>query len=110
MNVTLRGEAFGFYANPIEIGVICAPVDVSGVPAGIGTSIDTKVLHVVVCLCRYFVSYHTLCHLQPYPTKTSALQLEPGLDSQMLRHAEACQVTYLWYQSSMMTLLNRASP
>ena len=34
MNVTLRGEAFGIYANPIEIGVICAPVDVSGVPAG----------------------------------------------------------------------------
>ena len=25
----------------------------------VGTSIDTKVLHVVVCLCRYCVSYHT---------------------------------------------------
>ena len=34
MSVTLRGEAFGIYANPIEIGVICAPVDVIGVPAG----------------------------------------------------------------------------
>ena len=34
VNVTLRGEAFGLYANPIEIGVICAPVDVTGVPAG----------------------------------------------------------------------------
>ena len=34
MSVTLRGEAFGLYTNPIEIGVICAPVDVSGVPAG----------------------------------------------------------------------------
>ena len=34
VNVTLRGEAFGFYSNPIEIGVICAPVDVTGVPAG----------------------------------------------------------------------------
>ena len=34
MNVTLRGEAFGIYANPIEIDVICAPVDVSDVPAG----------------------------------------------------------------------------
>ena len=34
VSVTLRGEAFGFYANPIEIGVICAAVDVSGVPAG----------------------------------------------------------------------------
>ena len=34
MNVILRGEAFGFYANPIEIGVICAQVVVSSVPAG----------------------------------------------------------------------------
>ena len=34
MNVRLRGEAFGLYANPIEIGVICTPVNVSGVPAG----------------------------------------------------------------------------
>ena len=34
MSVTLRGEAFGFYANPIEIGVICAQVVASGVPAG----------------------------------------------------------------------------
>ena len=34
MSVTLRGESFGFYAIPIEIGVICAPMDVSGVPAG----------------------------------------------------------------------------
>ena len=25
----------------------------------VGTSIDTKVLYVVVCLCRYCVSYHT---------------------------------------------------
>ena len=35
VKVRLRGEAFGFYANPIEIGVICAPVDVSGLPAGV---------------------------------------------------------------------------
>ena len=34
VNVTLRGEAFGFYANPIEIGVICVPVDVSDGAAG----------------------------------------------------------------------------
>ena len=34
VSVTLRGKAFGFYANPIEIGVFCAPVDVTGVPAG----------------------------------------------------------------------------
>ena len=34
VSVTLRGKAFRFYANPIEIGVFCAPVDVTGVPAG----------------------------------------------------------------------------
>ena len=34
VSVTLRGKAFGFYANPIEIGIFCAPVDVTGVPAG----------------------------------------------------------------------------
>ena len=34
VSVTLRGEAFGLYANPIEIGVICAEVQVTGVPAG----------------------------------------------------------------------------
>ena len=76
----------------------------------VGTSIDTKVLLVVVCLCRYCVSYHIPCHSQPSPIKTSALHLEPGLNSQMLRHLEAFQVTYLWYQSSMTTLLNHASP
>ena len=34
MNVTLRAEAFGVYANPIQIGVVCAPTQVTGVPAG----------------------------------------------------------------------------
>ena len=34
VSVTLRSEAFGIYANPIEIGVICAEVQVTGVPAG----------------------------------------------------------------------------
>ena len=34
VSVTLRGEAFGLYANPIEIGVICAEVLVTGVAAG----------------------------------------------------------------------------
>ena len=34
VSVTLRGKAYGLYANPIEIGVFCAPVDVTGVPAG----------------------------------------------------------------------------
>ena len=64
----------------------------------VGTSIETKVLHVVysMSICGYCVSYHTICHLQPSPTKTSTLlQMEPGLGSQMLGHLEACQVTYL---------------
>ena len=32
--VRLRAEAFGVYANPIQIGVVCAPTQVTGVPAG----------------------------------------------------------------------------
>ena len=34
VEVRLRGEAFGIYANPIEIGVICEPVQATGVAAG----------------------------------------------------------------------------
>ena len=34
VEVRLRAEAFGVYANPIQIGVICAPTRVTGVPAG----------------------------------------------------------------------------
>lgn len=34
MGVRLRGEAFGVYANPIAIGVICAAVNTPGVAAG----------------------------------------------------------------------------
>ena len=34
MEVRLRGEAFGIYANPIVIGVICAAASTPGVAAG----------------------------------------------------------------------------
>ncbi len=34
VEVRLRAEAFGIYANPVQIGVSCAPTQVTGVPAG----------------------------------------------------------------------------
>ena len=34
VEVRLRAEAFGFYANPIQVGVICAPTLGTGVEAG----------------------------------------------------------------------------
>ena len=40
----------------------------------------------------------------------SPSRLEPGLTSQMLRLIEASHLKNLWFQSSMMTLLNHSSP
>ena len=34
VEVSLRAEVFGVYANPVQIGVVCAPTQVTGVPAG----------------------------------------------------------------------------
>ena len=34
VEVRLRAEAFGIYANSIQISVVCAPTQVTGVPAG----------------------------------------------------------------------------
>ena len=44
--VRLSGEAFGFYANPIAIGVICAEVIAADVEPGMDTttSTDTRML------------------------------------------------------------------
>ena len=57
------------------------------------------------------VSYNILnCCLQPPSAVTSTSHLEPGLTSQMLGLIEASHLKILWYQSSMMTLLNHASP
>ena len=78
MALRLKGEAFGIYVYPITIGVVCAPVGVTtGVATG-GTNTDTRVLHAVV-----YLGIDTLCHLQPFPTKISALH--PGFfNSQMI--------------------------
>ena len=48
--------------------------------------------------------------LQPSLAVTLTLHLEPSFTSQMWRPLKADPLTQLWYQSSMMTLLNRASP
>ena len=47
VEVTLGAEAFGFYANPIQIGVACAPTQVTGVPGGRETfpGSDTSIIY-----------------------------------------------------------------
>ena len=42
--VRLSGEAFGFYANPIAIGVICAEVIATDVQPGIDTTTSTDTI------------------------------------------------------------------
>ena len=50
VEVRLRAEAFGFYANPIQIGVVCAPTQVTGVPAGRETipGSDTSIIYILL--------------------------------------------------------------
>ena len=64
--VELFAQAFGLYATPIEIGVICAPVDVS-IPAGADTisSTDTGMqLSSTLCLVVCSLSWPRLCCLK----------------------------------------------
>ena len=52
VEVRLRAEAFGVYANPIDIGVVCAPTQVTGVPAGRETfaGSDTSIIYIIVLI------------------------------------------------------------
>ena len=60
----LYAQAFGFYAIPIEIGVVCAKVDVTGVPAGVDTISSTDTL-------EHAIIYHSSsCCLQPTLAET----------------------------------------
>ena len=47
VELRLRAEAFGVYANPIQISVVCAPTQVTGVPAGRETipGSDTSIIY-----------------------------------------------------------------
>ena len=60
----LYAQAFGLYATRIGIGVVCAGVDVSGVPAGVDTISSTDTL-------EHAIIYHSspIC-LQPSLTET----------------------------------------
>ena len=50
MEVRLRAEAFGYYVNPIEIGVVCAPTQVTGIVAGRETipGSDTSIIYTLL--------------------------------------------------------------
>ena len=60
----LYAQAFGLYATPIEIGVVCVGVDVTGVPPGEDTISSTATL-------EHAIIYHSspIC-LQPSVTET----------------------------------------
>ena len=60
----LFAQAFGLYATPIEIDVLCAGVDVTGVPPGADTISSTDTL-------EHAIIYHSSpCCLQPSLTET----------------------------------------
>ena len=55
MIVRLRAQTFGFYATPIEIGVVCAEVIVTGVPPGADTISSTNTLEHAISPTFYFL-------------------------------------------------------
>ena len=62
------------------------------------------------CKCTIIHLHFLNCCLQPPLVATSSSHLELGLTSQTLRLFKASHLKTLWYQSSMMTLLNHANP
>ena len=60
----LYAHVFGFYASPIEIGVVCAESIATGVPPGADTTSSTDTL-------EHAIIYHSspIC-LQPTLTET----------------------------------------
>ena len=60
----LYAQAFGLYAAPIEIGVVCAGVDVTGVPAGADNISSTDTL-----ACNYLPHFTYLFVALPGPDK-----------------------------------------
>ena len=87
----LFAQAFGFYATPIEIGVVCAKVNVAGVPPGADTISSTDTL-------EHAIIYHnsSIC-LQPFLAETLKSQVEAHWSSQMLGPLDLIQVITLRY-------------
>jgi len=64
VRLELFAQAFGLYATPIEIGVVCAEVIATGVPPGADTISSTDTL-------EHAIIYHTSpIYLQPTLTET----------------------------------------
>ena len=64
VRLELFAQAFGLYATPIEIGVVCAEVIATGVPPGADTVSSTDTL-------EHAIIYHSSpCCLQPSLTET----------------------------------------
>ena len=104
MRLELFAQVFGVYASPIEIGVVCAGVNGVDVPPGMDTISSTDTL-------EHAIIYHTSPYcLQPSLTETLLSQVEAHWSSQMLGPLDLIQIIELCYRSSMMKLLNCASP
>ena len=50
VQVRLRAEAFGIYANSIQISVVCAPTQVTGVPAGKTPILGSDTIRIYILL------------------------------------------------------------
>ena len=100
VRLELFAQAFGLYATPIEIGVVCAGVSATGVPSGADTISSTDTL-------EHAIIYHTSpCCLQPTQTETLLSKVEAHWRSQMLRPLDLNQVIELCYRPLTMKLLN----
>ncbi len=87
----LYAQAFGLYATPVEIGVVCAPVIATGVPPGADTISSTDTL-------EHAIIYHSapIC-LQPSLAETFLSYVAAHLSSQVLRPLDLIQVIELCY-------------
>ena len=100
VRLELFAQAFGLYATPIEIGVVCAGVSATGVPSGVDTISNTDTL-------EHAIIYHTSpCCLQPTLTETLLSKVEAHWRSQMLRPLDLNQVIELCYRPLTTKLLN----
>ena len=87
----LFAKAYGLYATPIAIGVVCAEVIATGVPPGADTISSTDTL-------EHAIIYHSapIC-LQPSLTETFLSSVEAHWCSQMLRPLDLILATMLHY-------------
>ena len=92
MRLELFAQAFGQYASPIKIGVVCADVNTTGVPSGADTISSTDTL-------EHAIIYHTSpCLVAAFPDRDFLVLSESTLeftDVETLRSNSSNNVTLL---------------